>query len=182
MAMRMPYWLWFFVAAALIWSWSLHLLGWLVTPVGHRYFWLLPLYPADCNFHLSWARQAYDGKSRFADLFTTEEHAPQTFNLHDWLVGKLSRWFGISLYMSMRLFHTIGVIFFVIAAWWLAAPILTESQQRTYMLILCFLGGFICLGMPEANTYMALATFSWITWGKALVALLIGSIIRASCG
>jgi len=178
--MRMPHWLWLFVIAALIWSWSLHLLGWLVTPKGYRYFWILPLYPADCNFHLSWARQAYDGKNRFADLFTTEEHAPLTFNLHDWLIGKLSRWVSISLHISMKLLHTIGVIFFIIAAWWLSVPILTESQQRTYLLMLCFLGGFISLGMPEANTYIALTTFSWFVWGKALLAVLIGSIIRMS--
>lgn len=177
-AIQMPRWVWLFVIAALIWSWSLYFVGWLLTPKGYRYFWLVPLYPADCNAHLAWARQAFEGKSRFADTFTTEKHDPKTFNFHDWFVGILARWLRIPLHLSMWLVHTIGVIAFVHAAWWLAAPILTESQQRTYMLMLCFLGGFICLGMPEANTFIALATTSWIVWGEALAALLMGSIVR----
>ena len=172
-----PRWLWLFVLAALVWSWSLYLVGWWLTPPGHRYFWVT-FDVSDYNAHLRWARQAWEGKTRFVNLFTTEEHEPKTFNLHDWFVGKLARWLGLSLHLSMRLVHTFGVIVFVFAAWWLALPVLNEEQQRTYLLMLCFLGGFIWLAMPEANTFMALATMSWFVWGKALAALLMGSILR----
>jgi len=184
--MKVPRWLWGFLVAALAWSWSLYLVGWVLTPQGHRYFWVT-FDVSDYNAHLRWARQAWEGKNRFVNIFTTEQHEPKTFNLHDWLVGKLAHafWFlrygetsGTALHMSMRFVHTIGVIVFVLAAWWLAAPILTEEQQRTYMLMLCFLGGFIWLAMPEANTFMALATMSWFVWGKALAALLVGSVMR----
>lgn len=184
--MRVPKCLWFFVAAALVWSWSLYIVGWLLTPKEHRYF-LVTFDVSDYNAHLRWARQAWEGKTKFVNIFTTEQHDPKTFNLHDWFVGKLAHTLhftyrgktpGISLHMSMRIVHTLGVIVFVFAAWWLAAPVLNEEQQRTYMLMLCFLGGFIWLAMPEANTFMALATMSWFVWGKALAALLVGSIMR----
>ncbi|MFN3422383.1 MAG: hypothetical protein ACK40X_11745 [Armatimonadota bacterium] len=184
--MQVPKWLWFFVAAALVWSWSLYIVGWLLTPKGHRYFWVT-FDVSDYNAHLRWARQGWEGKTKFVNLFTTEQHDPKTFNLHDWLVGKIARALrftyrgetpGISLHMGMRILHTLGVIVFVFAAWWLAVPVLNKEQQRTYMLMLCFLGGFIWLAMPEANTFMALATMSWFVWGKALAALLVGSIMR----
>ncbi|MCS7265027.1 MAG: hypothetical protein NZ805_09370 [Armatimonadetes bacterium] len=182
----MPKWLWFFVFAALVWSWSLYLAGWLLTPKGHKYFWVT-FDVSDYNAHLRWARQAWEGKNRFVNIFTTEHHEPKTFNFHDWLVGKIAHALrfthygatpGIALHMSMQIVHMLGVIVFVFAAWWLAAPILNDEQQRTYMLMLCFLGGFIWLAMPEANTFMALATMSWFVWGKALAALLMGSIVR----
>lgn len=176
--MKMPKWLWLFVAAVLVWSWSLYLVGWWLTPPGHRYFWMT-YDVSDYNAHLRWARQAWEGKTRFVNLFTTEEHKPKTFNLHDWFIGKLSRWFGIPLHMSMRLVHTLGVVVFVLAAWWFSVPVLNEEQQFTYLLMLCFLGGVIWLSMPEANTFIALATMSWFVWGKSLAALLMGSILRA---
>jgi hypothetical protein len=176
-SLTVPRWLWLFVLAALVWSWSLYLVGWWLTPSGHRYFWVT-FDVSDYNAHLRWARQAWEGKTRFVNLFTTEEHEPKTFNLHDWFVGKLAKWLGLSLHLSMRLVHTLGVIVFVFAAWWLALPVLNEEQQRTYLLMLCFLGGFIWLAMPEANTFMALATMSWFVWGKALAALLMGSVLR----
>lgn len=172
-----PRWPLFFIAAALIWSWSLYLAGWFLTPKGHHYFWVT-FDVSDYNAHLRWARLAWEGKKSFVNLFTTETHEPKTFNLHDWLVGKLARWFDISLHFSMRLVHTLGVIVFVLAAWWLAAPVLTELQQRTYLLMLCFLGGFVWLAMPEANTFIALATMSWFVWGKAMAALVMGSVLR----
>ncbi len=188
--MQVPRWLWIFVFAALLWSWSLYIVGWLLTPKGHRYFWVT-FDVSDYNAHLRWARQAWEGKNRFINIFTTERHEPKTFNLHDWFVGKLAHALrfmyhgatpGIALHMSMRIVHTLGVVVFVFAAWWLAIPILNDKQQRTYMLMLCFLGGFIWLAMPEANTFMALATMSWFVWGKALAALLMGSIIRVGTG
>lgn len=188
--MRVPRWLWIFVFAALLWSWSLYIAGWLLTPKGHKYFWVT-FDVSDYNAHLRWARQAWEGKNRFVNIFTTERHEPKTFNLHDWFVGKLAHALrfmyhgatpGIALHMSMRIVHTLGVVVFVFAAWWLAIPILNDKQQRTYMLMLCFLGGFIWLAMPEANTFMALATMSWFVWGKALAALLMGSIIRVGTG
>ncbi len=176
-----PCWVWGFVVAALLWSWSLYLVGWWLTPPKHRYFWVT-FDVSDYNAHLRWARQAWEGKTRFANLFTTEPHQPRTFNLHDWLIGKLARWLGISLHLSLRLVHSVGVIVFVVAAWWLSTPLLTEPQQRTYLLMLCFLGGFIWLAMPEANTFMALATMPWFVWGKALAALMMGSVIRMGTG
>jgi hypothetical protein len=176
-----PRWVWGFVVAALLWSWSLYLVGWWLTPPKHRYFWVT-FDVSDYNAHLRWARQAWEGKTRFANLFTTEPHQPRTFNLHDWLVGKLARWLGISLHLSLRLVHSVGVIVFVVAAWWLSTPLLTEPQQRTYLLMLCFLGGFIWLAMPEANTFIALATMPWFVWGKALAALMMGSVIRMGTG
>ncbi len=185
-AQNVPRWLWLVLFAALIWSWSLYLVGWLLTPKGHKYFWVT-FDVSDYNAHLRWARQAWEGKNKFVNIFTTEHHDPKTFNLHDWLVGKLAHTLrfvhyketvGIALHMSMRLIHTLGVILFVFAAWWLSVPVLSDEQQRTYMLMLCFLGGFIWLAMPEANTFMALATMSWFVWGKALAALLMGSIVR----
>ncbi len=176
-----PRWVWGFVVAALLWSWSLYLVGWWLTPPKHRYFWVT-FDVSDYNAHLRWARQAWEGKTRFANLFTTEPHQPRTFNLHDWLIGKLARWLGISLHLSLRLVHSVGVIVFVVAAWWLSTPLLTEPQQRTYLLMLCFLGGFIWLAMPEANTFMALATMPWFVWGKALAALMMGSVIRMGTG
>lgn len=179
--MRVPRWVWGFVAAALLWSWSLYLVGWWLTPPNHRYFWVT-FDVSDYNAHLRWARQAWEGKTRFVNLFTTEPHQPRTFNLHDWLVGKLAKWLNISLHVSLRLVHTVGVIVFVLAAWWLSTPFLTEPQQRTYLLMLCFLGGFFPLMMPEANTYIALATMPWFVWGKALAALMIGSVIRMGAG
>lgn len=160
-----------------MWSWSLYAVGWWLTPQGHRYFWVA-FDVSDYNAHLRWARQAWEGKTRFANLFTTERHPPCTFNLHDWLIGKVARWLGISLHLSLRLLHTVGVVVFVLAAWWLAAPLLTAAQQPTYLLMLCFLGGVIWLAMPEANTFIALATMSWFVWGKALAALLMGSLLR----
>ncbi len=168
------------LTAALAWSWSLYLVGWWLTPFVSRYFWVT-YDVSDYNAHLRWARQAWEGKTGFVNLFTTEQHQPRTFNLHDWLVGRVARWLGISLHFSMRLVHTVGVVVFVLAAWWLSLPFLTDEQQRTYLLMLCFLGGFIWLAMPEANTYMALATMSWFVWGKALTALLAGSFVRLCC-
>ncbi|MFA0778597.1 MAG: hypothetical protein RJAPGHWK_000084 [Candidatus Fervidibacter sp.] len=176
-----PRWVWGFVVAALLWSWSLYLVGWWLTPPKHRYFWVA-FDVSDYNAHLRWARQAWEGKTRFANLFTTEPHQPRTFNLHDWLVAKLARWLGISLHLSLRLVHSVGVIVFVVAAWWLSTPLLTEPQQRTYLLMLCFLGGFLWLAMPEANTFIALATMPWFVWGKALAALMMGSVIRMGTG
>ncbi len=155
-------------------------MGWWLTPEGSRYFWVT-FDVSDYNAHLRWARQAYEGKARFVNLFTTEHHQPRTFNLHDWLVGRLSRWTNLSLHFSMRLVHMVGVIVFVLAAWWLSLPFLSSEQQRTYLLMLCFLGGFIWLAMPEANTFMALATMSWFVWGKALVTILVGCFVRL-CG
>lgn len=175
----MPRWVWVFVLAALLWSWSLYLVGWWLTPKGSRYFWVT-FDVSDYNAHLRWARQAWEGKTRFANLFTTEKHPAQTFNLHDWFVGKLARWTGVSLHLSMRFVHTLGVLVFVLAAWWLGAPFLSEAQQQTYLLMLCFLGGVIWLAMPEANTFLALATMSWFVWGKALVALMVGSLLRVA--
>lgn len=179
--MSVPRWVWGFVAATLLWSWSLYLVGWWLTPPKHRYFWVT-FDVSDYNAHLRWARQAWEGKTHFVNLFTTEPHQPRTFNLHDWLVGKLAKWLSISLHLSLRLVHTVGVIVFVLAAWWLSTPLLTESQQRTYLLMLCFLGGFIWLAMPEANTFIALATMPWFVWGKALAALMMGSLVRMVTG
>lgn len=190
MAVRLPRWLWLFMAAALVWSWSLYLAGWWLTPKGQRYFWVT-FDVSDYNAHLRWARQALEGKNRFVNLYTTEEHPALTFNLHDWLIGRFSRWTGIPLHFSLRLMHTLAVITFVFAAWWLARPLLKDMQQRTYMLMLCFLGGVVwsaeifgrtLVGMPEANTFMALATMPWFVWGKALAALLMGSIMRIGTG
>ncbi|MFA0752129.1 MAG: hypothetical protein SLRJCFUN_002532 [Candidatus Fervidibacter sp.] len=175
--MIVPRWVWGFVTAALLWSWSLYLVGWWLTPPKHRYFWVASDV-SDYNAHLRWARQAWEGKTRFANLFTTEPHQPRTFNLHDWFVGKLAKWLGISLHLSLRFVQSVGVIVFVLAAWWLSTPLLTEAQQRTYLLMLCFLGGFLWLAMPEANTFIALATGPWFVWGKALAALMMGSMVR----
>ncbi len=185
-----PRWVWVFVAAALFWSWSLYLVGWWLTPPGQRYFWVT-FDVSDYNAHLRWARQAKEGKNRFINLYTTKEHPALTFNLHDWLIGRFSRWTGISLHFSLRLMHTLAVIVFVFSAWWLAKPLLTDTQQRTYMFMLCFLGGILwsaeifgrnLVGMPEANTYMALATMPWFVWGKALAALMMGSVMRTLDG
>ncbi len=172
-----PRWLWTILALALLWSWSLYLAGWWLCPKKQRYFWVT-FSVSDYNPHLRWARQAWEGKGRFVNLYTTEPHPALTFNLHDWLLGRFCRWTGMPLHFGSRLSHTVAVIVFVFAAWWLAKPFLTEPQQLTYLVMLCFLGGFPWLAMPEANTFIALATMPWFVWGKALAALMMGSLVR----
>ena len=84
-----------------------YLLGYAIAPPGMHFQGLI-YNPDDPNVYLSWMRQASEDHLTFSDLFTTEPHPANLFNVFFLSLGLISRWLHLPLILA---YHLARVVF-----------------------------------------------------------------------
>ncbi|MDH7570636.1 MAG: hypothetical protein QHJ73_13725, partial [Armatimonadota bacterium] len=154
-----------------------YLFGWWLRPadfMGHVYN------ADDPNVHLSWMRQAAEGRWLFTDRFTSEEQQPQFTHLLFLLLGKIAALFGGSYRALIAVYHCTRVLSgwgLLVAVYLLAAYVYPERLVRRWSLLTAGLssglGWWLTLAgrggcsvdyggpllMPEAITFFSIYTF-----------------------
>lgn len=98
-----------------------YLFGWALRPadfMGHVYN------ADDANVHLSWMRQAAEGRFFFTDRFTSEPHQPQFTHLLFLLLGKIAALFGGSYRALITVYHAARVV----SGWFLLVLVYVLAQ------------------------------------------------------
>lgn len=112
-----------------------YLFGWWLRPadyMGHVYN------ADDANVHLSWMRQAAEGRWLFTDRFTSEAQQPQFTHLLFLLLGKIGGLFGGSYRALLVIYHLTRVVAgwgVLVVVYLLAAFIYPERETRRTALL-----------------------------------------------
>lgn len=97
----------------------------------------------DWNSHLSWVRQAADGKILLRDKFTTEQHPENFFNLYFLVLGWFSRITGFSPIATYHIFRILFCLFLLHAIRKLVCVFVDDSFRQTVaFLAVVFSAGF----------------------------------------
>ncbi|HEX3000091.1 MAG TPA: hypothetical protein VHR86_07635, partial [Armatimonadota bacterium] len=131
-------WRWAASAAAIIVLLSCfpYLFGWWLRPadfMGHVYN------ADDACVHLSWMRQAAEGRWLFSDRFTAETQQPQFFHLFFLLLGKIAGWFGGSYRVLLVVYHLARIVCgwaLLLVCYLLAALVFRERETRRLALLI----------------------------------------------
>ena len=151
-----------------------YLFGWLSTPPGFHYTWILPPYPEDSFAYMSWSRQSAFGAWLFKIKYTALPHQAFLFNPFFLVCGWISSIFSGNIGIVFLVVKAMGVILFFMAFYKYAdylglgvsqsiaaSLLLGVSSGFGGILILAGQGRFISrmsadLWMPEINTYWSL--------------------------
>ncbi|MBI3944438.1 MAG: hypothetical protein HY321_00815 [Armatimonadetes bacterium] len=192
---------WAALAAAAIVALSCapYLFGWLLRPSD--YMW--HVYNADdANVHLSWMRQAAEGRWLFTDRFTSEPQQPQFTHLLFLLLGKIAGIFGGSYHALIAVYHLARVVsawVLLVLVYVLAGCIYPDRETRRLALLAVGLSSGVgwwlrgLLGVsdgpgggalaellrtlpvwPEATTFLSLYIYPLFT---VSLALLVGAYL-----
>ncbi|HEX3000093.1 MAG TPA: hypothetical protein VHR86_07645, partial [Armatimonadota bacterium] len=159
----------------------------------------------DACVHLSWMRQAAEGRWLFSDRFTAETQQPQFFHLFFLLLGKIAGWFGGSYRVLLVVYHLARIVCgwaLLLVCYLLAALVFRERETRRLALLIVGLssgmGWFLNavfgpgaysvdfstgLMMPETNTFLSLYLFPLFAASQLLLAGSYLLLLRAfGCG
>lgn len=117
-----------------------YVLGWYLSFPNQVFTGVLE-HSFDANNYLAYAAQAQSGEWLFHNPMTAEPHRAVFFNFEWLLIGKIARWFRISLPAATNLTRLLFVGLMTYAAYWYSSFFLYSALARRIALVMVILGG-----------------------------------------
>jgi len=177
----------FWILVVVLAGFAPYLLGLMGAPAGSRFMWVCH-FVDDQNPHLSWMRQAYEGRWLFQNLYTSEPHPPRLIFAYFLLLGWGARLLHLPLlvmYHAARVGNTVLVLAFLYV--FLARLVPQPDTRRTAFLfaavgsgfgwICCLLRPVLSLGstvdLREPSAVLFTALMMSPLYGAAILLLLL---------
>jgi hypothetical protein len=179
-----------------------YLINYLGTPPGASYVWAVGFLP-DTLGNLMFSRQAAEGRFLFADLFTSEPHAPSFFNPFFLALGWFQGVTGLFPPLALQLFRLLAGALLVTGVHRLCLRLFHGTPERRFAFLAVMLAGglgflapfFPSFGMsadihgPEITVFSSLYQQAHFTAALAIIAFMTvlfisaierGSMVRAT--